>query len=223
MEFRWWALYHPAHRSGRLYVGSAAWAGQRQGGMGRLRASGSPRKGTAFLFMTRADTMRATISRPARHHFLQGLADGGPGSPWSSMPSDLASAVQTAAEEIRTFREEDRCRRSQSGGQCRSGLRERSRSVPALDSPFSGDRVCGDPDAVGLLRLSRAPRLYRGQPDDAYAYSSARRLCGPEPGPACRMVDGKSGHGVNMLDAEFTKTLLDWMKGLDGNRDRRPS
>jgi pimeloyl-ACP methyl ester carboxylesterase len=147
----------------------------------------------------------------------------GPGSPWSLMPSDLASAVQMLEEKFKLSDKRIAVGGASLGANVALVYASDHASVPALILLSPGIEYAGIQAPAAFYAYRGRPVFIAASPDDAYAYSSARRLADLAPGPACRMVEGKSGHGVKMLDAEFTKTLLDWMKGLDGNRDRRPS
>jgi len=153
----------------------------------------------------------------------QAWQTAGPGTPWSAMPSDLSFAVGMLKKKY-----------GLSGNKFAVGGASLGANVALV---YASDH----PDARALVLLSPgmeyagiqsgpAFQAYQGRPvfvaaspNDLYAYSSVRQLTTLAPGPHCTIVDGKNGHGVNMLDEEFTKTLLDWMRKQDGNRNRRPT
>jgi pimeloyl-ACP methyl ester carboxylesterase len=147
----------------------------------------------------------------------------GPGSPWSLMPSDLAFVVQKLEKKFGFSDHEIAVGGASLGANVALVYASSHPSVPALILLSPGLEYAGLQTPSAFYAYRGRPVFIAASPNDSYAYSSMRRLSDLSPGPACRVVEGKNGHGVNMLDAEFTKTLLDWMKGLHGNRDRRPS
>jgi pimeloyl-ACP methyl ester carboxylesterase len=147
----------------------------------------------------------------------------GPGSPWSMMPSDLAFVVQMLQKKYGLSDQRIAVGGASLGANVALVYASSHASVPALILLSPGIEYAGIQTPSAFYAYRGRPVFIAASPNDTYAFSSVHRLADLTPGPACKVVDGPGGHGVKMLDDEFSKTLLDWMKGLHGNRDRRPS
>jgi pimeloyl-ACP methyl ester carboxylesterase len=140
------------------------------------------------------------------------------------MPSDLASAVRLLQNKFGLSDQQIAVGGASVGANVALVYASAHPSVPALILLSPGIEYAGIQTPAAFYAYRGRPVFIAASPHDAYAYSSAHRLADLTPGPACRLAEGKDGHGVNMFkDPGFTKELLDWMKGLDGNRNRRPS
>ena len=97
-------------------------------------------------------------------------------------------------------------------------------SVPALILLSPGMQYAGIESASAYKTYRGRPVFIAASPGDLYAYSSVRQLADLAPSSVQTVIEGPGGHGVQMFkDEAFTKKLLEWMKGQDGNRNRRPS
>ena len=215
-------LYHPADRSG-------AYTWVLLHGLGSYKEEWEPFARQAagqgngiFLFDARGHGESNHLKSGGAISYKDWQSTG-PGSPWSRMPSDVASAFQMLRKRFGLSDTEIAVGGASLGANVALVYASAHASVPALLLLSPGIEYAGIQAPSAFYAYRGRPVFMAASPNDAYAYSSARRLADLSPGPACRMVDGKNGHGVNMLDAEFTETLLNWMKGLDGNRDRRAS
>jgi len=153
----------------------------------------------------------------------QSWQSAGPESPWNAMPSDLASAVTLLQKKYGLPDTKIAVGGASLGANVALVYASEHANVPAVILLSPGMEYAGIQTAAAIKMYRGRPVFMAASPNDLYAYSSVRQLANLGSGPSCRVVDGKSGHGVNMLDEEFTKTLLDWMRGQDGNRHRRPS
>lgn len=153
----------------------------------------------------------------------QSWQSAGPGSPWNAMPSDLASAVNLLRKKYGLPGTRIAVGGASLGANVALLYASEHANVPAVILLSPGMEYAGIQTAAAIKTYRGRPVFMAASPNDLYAYSSVRQLADLDSGPSCRVVEGKSGHGVNMLDEEFTKTLLDWMREQDGNRNRRPS
>lgn len=203
-------LYHPAGRSG-----AKTWV--------LLHGLGSSKEEWESFGRQLAGRGNGVFIYDARgHHESNRFAGGqtvnyqawqtaGPGTPWDAMPSDLASAV--AMLKKRGVPEGEMAVGGASlGANVALVYASGHPKVPALVLLSPGLEYAGIKSVPAFEAYRGRPLFIAASPNDLYAYSSVRQLLDRSPSAACAVVDGKSGHGVNMLDAEFTKKLLDWMK-----------
>ena len=215
-------LYRPAHRSGAL-----TWV--------LLHGLGSNKEEWSAFGKKLAGQGNGVFIYDARGHHesihlvtgetisYQSWQSAGPGSPWDAMPSDLASAVALLRKKYGLPEGRIAVGGASLGANVALVYAGEHANVPAAVLLSPGMEYAGIQTAAAIKATRGRPVLMAASPNDLYAYSSVRQLADLASGPASRVLEGKSGHGVNMLDEEFTKTLLDWMRKQDGNRNRRPS
>jgi pimeloyl-ACP methyl ester carboxylesterase len=154
----------------------------------------------------------------------QDWQNAGPGSPWDAMPSDLASAVQVLQKRFGLSEKKIAVGGASLGANVALVYACNHPRVPALVLLSPGMEYAGIQSAATYKVYSGRPVFIAASPGDLYAYSSVRQLTDLASSLAQVVANGRSGHGVQMFqDEEFTKKLLEWMRGMDGNRDRRPS
>jgi pimeloyl-ACP methyl ester carboxylesterase len=147
----------------------------------------------------------------------------GPGSQWNLMPGDLAFIFQKLQKKFSLPENQIAVGGASLGANVALIYASNHPAVPALILLSPGLEYAGIQTPSAFYAYRGRPVFIAASPGDTYAYSSVQRLSDLVPKDMCLTVDGKSGHGVNMFEPEFTNKLLDWMKGLHGNRNRRPS
>lgn len=145
----------------------------------------------------------------------------GPGSPWDLMKGDLGAAVQLLIKQMKLPEDRIAVGGASLGSNVALVYASEHPKVPALLLLSPGLEYAGIQSPVPYHSYAGRPVLMASSPGDAYASASVRQLSGLRADSQQRVVEAKTGHGVQMLDAPFTKTVLDWMKGLHGNRNRR--
>ena len=149
----------------------------------------------------------------------------GPGSGWSMMVGDLWTAVDMLERRYKLSENVIAVGGASLGANVALVYASGHPKVPALLLLSAGEEYAGVNIVHEWQDLPHFPIFAAASPGDTYAYQSLRALVQQYPKPNLRVAEGPDGqHGVNMFkDPEFTQKLLDWMKSLDGNRDRRPS
>jgi pimeloyl-ACP methyl ester carboxylesterase len=215
-------LYHPAHHPGAYTWILLHGLGSNKEEWDAFARQAAGQGNGVFIYDARGHNESRHLKTGGTVSYTD-WKTAGPGSPWSLMPSDLASAVQMLQEKFGLSDKKIAVGGASLGANVALAYASAHAPVPALILLSPGIEYAGIQTPAAFYAYRGRPVFLAASPNDAYAYASARRLADLAPGPTCRMAEGKNGHGVNMLDAVFTKTLLDWMKGLDGNRDRRSS
>ncbi len=177
---------------------------QEAGGSGRrrfhLRRAGSWRKHSPDEYGETLTYIRIGIQ-------------AGPGSPWDAMPEDLASAVQMLHKRYGLPEQKIAVGGASLGANVALVYASAHAQVPALVLLSPGIDYAGIQSGPAYYAYRGRPVFIAASPNDTYAYSSVHQLAALNSSPSQVVVDGKNGHGVNMFDEEFTKKLLDWMKG----------
>ena len=155
----------------------------------------------------------------------QSWRTAGPGTPWDAMPSDLASAIGRLEKNAGLDERKIAIGGASLGANVALVYAGQHPKVPALVLLSPGLSYAGIQSVPAFQAYGKRPLFLAASPGDAYAYAGVRQLARSRGDAALRLAEGPGAeHGVNMFkDSGFTKKLLDWMKGLHGNRDRRPS
>jgi pimeloyl-ACP methyl ester carboxylesterase len=149
----------------------------------------------------------------------------GPGSPWDQMPSDLETAVSLLEKKYGLTDTHAAVGGASLGANVALVYASRHPKVPALILLSPGLEYAGIQSVPAFQAYGKRPLFIAASPGDAYAYASVQQMARMRGDAALRLAEGPAAeHGVNMFrDSEFTKKLLDWIKGLNGNRNRRPA
>ena len=147
----------------------------------------------------------------------------GPESSWAKMPDDVTSAVDYLKRHYDLSEKKIAVGGASLGANVALVYASEHSRVPALLLLSPGLEYAGIASPEPYQLYKGRPVLIAASPGDFYAYSSVQELAKVSIGPEQAVQVGKKGHGVQMFDEEFTKAVLSWMGGLDGNRNRRPS
>jgi len=216
-------LYHPAARSGAytwvLLHGYGSTKGEWDDFSRKLAQQGS---GILIYDARGHGESQSSVSGEKLDYRMWGKIEGQPA--WPNMAIDLASAVQMLGKRYSILEKSIAVGGASLGANVALVYAASHSQVPALILLSPGMEYAGIQSAAPYKSYQGRPVFMAASPSDAYAYSSVQQLAGEAPSPAQVVVEGKGGHGVQMFkDQEFTAKLLEWMKGLDGNRNRRPS
>lgn len=139
----------------------------------------------------------------------------GPGSPWNSMISDLEETVTMLEKTQKLLPKRIAVGGASLGANVALVYASRHPDVPALLLLSPGIEYAGINTSQAWTTYVPRKVLLAASPEDAYAYQTVQQYCAHSTYSVCPKVDGKgAAHGVNMLDANMTQQVLNWMKGL---------
>ncbi len=147
----------------------------------------------------------------------------GPGTPWDTMSSDLQQAVQMLVEKRGLSEKTIAVGGASLGANVALKYAGEHKAVPALLLLSPGLEYAGIQTPIPYKAFQGRPVFIAASPGDSYAAASVQQLSMLAPDKQQVVEQAKTGHGVQMLDVEFTNKLMDWMKQINGNRNRRPS
>lgn len=214
--------YHPAEKSGALTWVLLHGLGSTRGEWKRL-AEGMAKQGNGILIYDARGHGESTHTLLGQTLNYQEWRSIGPGTPWDTMNSDLSGMVQNLVTQMHLPEKQVAIGGASLGANIALVYASQHQAVPALLLLSPGLVYAGIETPVAYKAYQSRPVLIAASPGDAYAAASVQQLSNLAKDPQQSVAEPKSGHGVQMLDAEFTKKLLEWMKHLNGNRNRRTS
>jgi pimeloyl-ACP methyl ester carboxylesterase len=140
----------------------------------------------------------------------------GPGSPWTAMPEDLASAVKLLHRQYGVPEKRVAVGGASVGANVALVYASEHPEISALILLSAGVEYAGLNIEKSWHQLRSRPVFAAASPQDAYAYATMRYLAQQRPDIPLRVAEGPGGeHGVNMFkDQVLTKKLLDWIGQL---------
>jgi pimeloyl-ACP methyl ester carboxylesterase len=167
-----------------------------------------------FLYDMRGhgESNRTQGGLPLDYHLWR---SAGPGSPWGAMPSDMSSAVRMLQERFNLSSKSLAVGGASLGANVALVYAAHHPGVPAVLLLSPGLEYAGIAAGPAYETYRGRPILMAASPDDGYAYGSMRAMADGTLDPARTMLEGKTGHGVKMLDEEFMQKVLKWMKKVE--------
>ncbi len=151
----------------------------------------------------------------------QDWRSSGPGTPWDFMAQDLASAVQVLIMHTKLTENQIAIGGASLGANIALHYASEHPKIPAILLLSPGLEYAGIQTPGAYMKYKGRPVLIAASSGDAYAFASVRQLSVLAPSAQQVVEQPSVGHGVQMLEESFTMKVLNWMRTLDGNWDRR--
>lgn len=169
-------------------------------------------QGYGFLSYDARGHGKSTSMADGRQISYETFGPGAPNSQWSRMVTDLGSAVMYLANEKKLRTNKIGIIGASLGANVALVYASSNEQVPVvvLLSPGLNYAGVGTLDAVQAFH--KRPIALAASPGDTYAYQSTQLLSQQvADNRRAGFLEASKGHGVNMFDGKFDKTLLRWL------------
>jgi pimeloyl-ACP methyl ester carboxylesterase len=141
----------------------------------------------------------------------------GAGSHWDKMPGDLKAAVRHLSLRYGLPMNKIAVGGASLGANVALSFAERSKATPGVLMLSPGLVYAGISIEGPFELLKPRPVFMTAAVADTYSFQSLQRLAQKRPrDPNCRVVQRPgAGHGVQLLDPEFTRTVISWVRSIE--------